>query len=1772
MAEVTSINQIVITAKDQTGAAFTSARQNVKSLQTALADMVDGLGPTLRALTATLGAGAFGAAIADAIEFQAKLARLSETTGATVESLSAMRTAAKYSGVDMDQVSIAMARFAANVVAAQAGTGKQAAALQALGFNAKQFATQFTTTDQALLAVAQRLNQYADGLGKTAIEQALLGRSGAQLASFLRELAERGTDAAKVSTAQALAAKELEDSIIKLKTSFTDLVNRLATTLVPVLQKVVDGMGTFKLIAIAAIGAFVVWPATLTAAAATVVTFREAIALATIYNGLFGASLQNIYVALGGIRLPAELVAGGLAALRASALLLFSAFAGWEIGKWLSDNFVQAKLAGYAFVDSMLTGWENVKYGAQVAWAFLQYAFEQAIESMRQSFGSFIAWIGQGFSHIPGASGVAEALQGFAAAASGQAGAALSNFNAKLAQLGTANDAAKAKIRDITVDLMAMAIVTDAGTGAAARAARAPAPVPAGAAQAVKDLTSAIDSYLKSEATLEKAYIDANAATQLQAINSQQADLKRAYDRGVVDFQGYYDKLTALQKQAIDVQVAQAQAEVTSQQNLVDVLQSQLDHLDPSKYKTAADFQAAQLKIATDLNDANAKLITSAGKLNDVVEKGAEIGKDYVEQWNAAHSAIATNVLEINKQIEAQQFANQTIGLAASQVALLKASELEEALAVEVATTNRADQVKSLEDQIAAQQRLSGVLAKGEDIQRSIDLIKSFDQEAQSVFEDIFNNGHDAFKRVGDDIKKYLIDLIYQLTVKPIIVQLAAQVLGINPANAAAAAGVGQNPLLNLLTGGKGIGGAGGDLLGSFLTSGAGQALGLSSAVGGTAGIAADAVGLIPGGAAADVALTGAGAALSAAASFIPYVGAALAVASALGLFDKKPSPAKGQFEISSGTTGFEDNAFVSSRFGNLGFNDANTQQFSGDAAKAFDQLVGGAIDAFSSRFSKEQSDHFAEVLKTMTFDTFEGTFTTEDFLQKYGGQVLQQVVTAAFDVLNPALSSVIANFHGTADEVAKFANSLLAINDATSKVGNADFTKNVDAALADATQATADKVLALVTIVGQFGDSITGLGPKIEALDPAQMTAFIDALGGAQTALQTMAFINDNFTTSADKATAAQTLLATDFANLGLAVPPTHKAFLDLLNSFLDGTDAGNQMYASVAALAPLFVQVAGTADQAAAALAQQVQAGLDYYNQNVLTAQQQTDRRVGLDETALFNATKQGTLLNDVLTQLGLHVIPTTRQGIEDLVNATLAQYGADSDEYKQLLALIPTIGDLVDATGGFGDAMSDAATVAVQAASDIERAWTQIDDQLSQFATKLGNLGSLAGEAKDFGTQLSDAVLLYGDTVTKLQAKIAAALANPTALNQSNVQYVYTPELAEAQKALAGAQAELTEFNTLSAQYGADKAVQLVQLEDQYAKEKTLYAGNAAALAILMDNFSASWNDIINATQTGVNAVQQTIEDFIKSIEQVAQNTDGNAGQRFSIDLALGTAKQDALTTQLATASPTAAPGIQADLDKIIAYNHVVAGYIADFAIYTAQYGADIASQLVDLEKWRDDQKAVLTGLLVDDPTQLANALGILGTIVDDKWQKIIDGTNNGVNSTIDAMQRIADYLKGLVISDVSPLTPLQKVDSAYQAYQSELKLAQGGDTKALGDVTQFFDAFIKLDRDAYASSQKFIDDFNAGTAELGQLAGTQANGQPSTTDSNTAIVNALPVNSKIVSADDLRTEMATLAQKFVDAIAALANASTEDLQTATTELKQSLVAIQEELTAR
>lgn len=277
----------------------------------------------------------------------------------------------------------------------------------------------------------------------------------------------------------------------------------------------------------------------------------------------------------------------------------------------------------------------------------------------------------------------------------------------------------------------------------------------------------------------------------------------------------------------------------------------------------------------------------------DVQRKAADAVAKQVENLTTENAALAyaqARQISLKEAIEELTIAR----LEERKVASLGNEELVLQIQREI------DQRRKLRDELGAQaatQRADETAKRT--LQDQVRLLGDVDDTARRVFTDVAREGTNAFQRIGDTLKSAVLDVLYQLTLRPFVINLAAQLTG-------ASAGAVQQ----LLGGGAGLLAQGGQALGltnllpgmSSITGFAQQALGavglgnvgaglagvggsFSSSVG--AGLATDAIGAtVAEGAAA--ATLGAGSAIGAA---IPYVGAALVAAQALGLFDSKGGP-----------------------------------------------------------------------------------------------------------------------------------------------------------------------------------------------------------------------------------------------------------------------------------------------------------------------------------------------------------------------------------------------------------------------------------------------------------------------------------------------------------------------------------------------------------------------------------------------------------------------------------------------------------------------------------------------------------------------------------------------------------------------------------------------------------------------------------------------------------------------------------------------------------------
>lgn len=527
------------------------------------------------------------------------------------------------------------------------------------------------------------------------------------------------------------------------------------------------------------------------------------------------------------------------------------------------------------------------------------------------------------------------------------------------------------------------------------------------------------------------------------------------------------------------------------------------------------------------------------------------------------------NLRNVNEQLRLH---NEEIGLTTEALAELTLRRIDDDIAVqegllrdEKANDNREVEIGLIEKQIELLKKRRELTSEGQQREQVVaarnqvlDTFRSIDDTAHSVFTSVMTGGENAFKRIGQTIKSAVLDVLYQVTLKRWIIQIAAGTSGSSLSQAAQALGGGS------LSGGAGgsFGGvlnAGSSLLNlggtstaitgaytAFATGAAGQALGLSTA--GTI------VGATQTGAALSGGLTAAGSALGALAAAAPYIAAVVAIASLL--MGKGGGPKNGGSGYAN-TYGASNDAFER-RFTP---NDLDTV-FQSAAAGVLTQ-VSGITDALGLKVAElaigiggdldPRGDAASRVNHVVLKDGKQVAFGTGDYgrsQEEFQAGIAAQMSGALRDALRVSLA-------GVDDELAKIFGSF----------------KGTDAEL------------------GDFVNTLVGLRTavnRIQGSTDAWNTRLIALMGGIDAASQSVSQYYDLFFSDAEKLADAQAGLKTQFDALNLAVPASKVAFRSLVEGLDMTTDSGRSTFAALLKIAPAFAQISDAAEQAAQAAAQ--------------------------------------------------------------------------------------------------------------------------------------------------------------------------------------------------------------------------------------------------------------------------------------------------------------------------------------------------------------------------------------------------------------------------------------------------------------------------------------------------------------------------------------------------------------------------------------------------------
>ena len=172
--------QIILSAKDLTQRAFTSASARVRKFTSNVFSMRG-------ALVATAGVAAMGAFVKKSMETADAIGKAADAIGISTGTLQEYRHAARISGVQTEALDKSIGQFTKRVGEARAGTGAMITFLKQFDENLLKNIQSSKSTDEALNLVFKRMGQTASATDKAALANAAFGRSGLTMVNMVKD-------------------------------------------------------------------------------------------------------------------------------------------------------------------------------------------------------------------------------------------------------------------------------------------------------------------------------------------------------------------------------------------------------------------------------------------------------------------------------------------------------------------------------------------------------------------------------------------------------------------------------------------------------------------------------------------------------------------------------------------------------------------------------------------------------------------------------------------------------------------------------------------------------------------------------------------------------------------------------------------------------------------------------------------------------------------------------------------------------------------------------------------------------------------------------------------------------------------------------------------------------------------------------------------------------------------------------------------------------------------------------------------------------------------------------------------------------------------------------------------------------------------------------------------------------------------------------------------------------------------------------------------------
>ena len=178
------------------------------------------------------------------IDILASLDDAAQKTGSSVEDLSRIQKTAKNFGDDFAAIEQSITRLSKGLGSFDDEGNQAMRALDAIGVSARDSNGELRASADIYIDVARSLQQYKDGAEKTAVANALFGKSGAEMLPVMNNLARGIDDVTASSAGSAQQADEFNDALARSSAAVDNIFGQLAVDLLPTLLGISSAINT----------------------------------------------------------------------------------------------------------------------------------------------------------------------------------------------------------------------------------------------------------------------------------------------------------------------------------------------------------------------------------------------------------------------------------------------------------------------------------------------------------------------------------------------------------------------------------------------------------------------------------------------------------------------------------------------------------------------------------------------------------------------------------------------------------------------------------------------------------------------------------------------------------------------------------------------------------------------------------------------------------------------------------------------------------------------------------------------------------------------------------------------------------------------------------------------------------------------------------------------------------------------------------------------------------------------------------------------------------------------------------------------------------------------------------------------------------------------------------------------------------------------------------------------------------------------------------------